>query len=253
MRFSNEQLMAYADGELDEATRAAIDAELAADPEVARAVERHRALRAALQADYQAVLEEPVPERLAALVARPAARPVTDLAERRAAGRADRPAQPPGTRRWALREWGAMAAAVMLGLFVGVFGLRQPQSPFSESGGQLLARGDLAAALNDRLASESQDGALRVGLSFRSTAGEYCRTFVLQERAAVAGLACRDPQAWRVRVLAATAPAGGELRTAAAMPAAVAQAVDATIDGEPLDAAAEAAARAAGWRPGGTR
>jgi hypothetical protein len=38
------------------------------------------------------------------------------------------------------------------------------------------------------------------------------------------------------------------LRTAAAMPMSVLQAVDASIDGEPLDAAAEERARDAGWR-----
>ena len=40
----------------------------------------------------------------------------------------------------------------------------------------------------------------------------------------------------------------GGLRTATAMPLEVLQAVDAAIDGEPLDATAELAARDAGWR-----
>ena len=38
MKFSQETLMAYADGELDEQTRREIEAEMAADPQVAREV-----------------------------------------------------------------------------------------------------------------------------------------------------------------------------------------------------------------------
>jgi anti-sigma factor RsiW len=38
MKFSNEILMAYADGELDAALRAQIETEMKRDPELARAV-----------------------------------------------------------------------------------------------------------------------------------------------------------------------------------------------------------------------
>ena len=65
MRFSEETLMAYADGELDLVTRAEIEAAMAQDPEVARAVERHRLMAAQVRTAYDGVLEEPVPERLA--------------------------------------------------------------------------------------------------------------------------------------------------------------------------------------------
>ena len=70
----------------------------------------------------------------------------------------------------------------------------------------------------------------------------------MQREASVAGLACRRGEDWTLEVLAAAPVAEGEVRTAAAMPLPVLQAVDAAIDGEPLDAAAEAAARDAGWR-----
>ena len=49
-------------------------------------------------------------------------------------------------------------------------------------------------------------------------------------------------------MLAPATAADGELRTASALPIAVLQAMDSAIEGEPLDAAAEAAAREAGWR-----
>jgi len=238
-------LMAYADGELDLVARAEIEAAMAADPEIARIVERHRALRARVQGAYGGVLEEPVPAELTSLLAPPVAAPVVDLAARRAA----RPSAEPVAmaKRWALPQWGAMAAAVTLGLFVGVFALRDPESPYAESEAGLVARGELAWALTRQLAGSVGTGRVRVGISFRDRSGALCRTFRMQHEAPVAGLACRAGEDWQLQLLAAAAPEEGELRGAAAMPMAVLQAVDAAIDGEPLDAAAEVAARDAGW------
>jgi anti-sigma factor RsiW len=208
MRFSDEMLMAYADGELDLVARAEIEAAMAVDPEIARSVERHRALRGRVQAAYQGVLDEPVPAQLANFVAAP----------------------------------------VTLGLFVGAFLLRGPEAPYVESDAGLVARGELAYALTGQLASDAGAGEVRVGISFRERGGAYCRTFRLQRDAPLAGLACRTDEEWRLQVLAAAAPEEGEVRGAAAMPMAVLQAVDAVIDGEPLDARAEAEARDAGWQ-----
>ena len=66
MTFSDQTLSAYADGELDAATGAALEAAMATDPELARRVERQRALRARVQDAFAPVLAEPVPERLLA-------------------------------------------------------------------------------------------------------------------------------------------------------------------------------------------
>ena len=117
----------------------------------------------------------------------------------------------------------------------------------------MLAAGTLARALSEQLASnQPADAAVQIGVSFRSRGGDYCRTFVLREKSALAGLACRDHGAWRLETLAASesAPAaGGEYRAAAtALPPAVAGTLDALIAGEPLDADAEAAARDRGWK-----
>ena len=49
MNYDDETLMAYADGELDEVLAAEIAAAIEREPELARRVERHRALRAAGQ------------------------------------------------------------------------------------------------------------------------------------------------------------------------------------------------------------
>ena len=242
MRFSDEMLMAYADGELDLVARAEIEAAMARDPEVARIVERHRAAAAQIRGAYDAVLEEPVPDRLAALVAIPGAAPSVDLAARR------------GTRQFALGPlrlpaWAAMAASLAVGLFVGILVAREPAAPYATVEGALVARGELDAALDSQVASATTgDSGVRISLSFKDHDGNYCRTFQLERGVSVAGFACRRDDAWQLQVLAAALSSEGELRPAAAMPIAVLEAVDAAIDGEPLDAAAEAAARDGDWR-----
>jgi hypothetical protein len=243
MKFSDEMLMAYADGELDLVARAEIEAAMARDPKVAAAVERHRALASRVRSAYGGVLEEPVPEKLASLVAGPGAAPVVELAAMRTVR--DARAMPGG---WRLPQWAALAASVAIGLFVGLLLMRGPAAPYEETAAGLVARGELDEALTTRLASSADDADVRVGISFRDREGGYCRTFHMHRDAPLAGLACRSGEEWKLEVLA-TAPAHrGELRPAAAMPMAVLHAVDAAIEGEPLDAAAESAARDAGWR-----
>jgi len=243
MRFSDEMLMAYADGELDLVARAEIEASMARDPKVAAAVERHRALAAKLRPAYDAVLTEPVPDRLAELVAAPGSPAIVDIASRR---RASESAIAVG--RWRLPQWAALAASVIVGLFVGVLLMRSGGAAYEETAAGLVARGALDKALTSQLASAGGDAGVRIGISFRDREGDYCRTFHMHREAPVAGLACRSGEEWRLQVLA-TAPAHeGELRPAAAMPMAVLHAVDAAIDGEPLNAALEQAARDKGWR-----
>jgi hypothetical protein len=244
MKYSDDVLMAYADGELDTATRAEIERAIARDPGLARAVERHRAMAARIRGAYAGVLDEPVPERLAALAAQSRAAPVADLATKRSQRLGD-------TARWRLPQWAALAATVVAAVFVGLLVLRGPSPPYEEVGGMRVARGTLAEALTTELASRPGASGVSIGISFRDRAGAYCRTFHLQQDDPVAGLACRSGEDWQLRVLAEAPAQDGELRAAEAMPLAVLQAVDAAIDGEPLDAAAEAAARDAGWRKDG--
>jgi len=61
---SELDLQAYADGNLPEERRAAVAAWLAAHPEDAERIESYRRLAEELRGTYDAVLDEPVPERL---------------------------------------------------------------------------------------------------------------------------------------------------------------------------------------------
>ena len=68
MPVSDETLMAWLDGELDQAARSDVEAALAADAALRERLERQRRLRARLAAHYGPVAEQPVPARLSALL-----------------------------------------------------------------------------------------------------------------------------------------------------------------------------------------
>lgn len=246
MTFPDEVLMAYADDELDAGTRAAVEAAMAADPEIARRIAQHKALRSRLHSAFNEVLDEPVPARLLQVVRNDRAAPgktnVVALRRHR-------------IQRWGLPQWTAIAASLIVGVIAGrsVLVRSGMSGPIVMKDGQVLARGALADALADQLAANQTAAApVRIGVSFRARSGEYCRTFAMSAPGALAGLACRAGDSWRVRVLARAetgAEPGTYRQAASAMPPAVVAAVSNMIVGEPLDAPAEAAARARRWQP----
>lgn len=242
MMYDDETLMAYVDGELDDARRAEIESALGRDPELVRRVEEHRALRARLSEAFAPVLRQPVPAQLEEL-----GRGGSRGAPRRNVvpfpARTTRPAGTP----WRAREWTAIAASLLLGGFLSWRFVAPPPGSLVSTDGALVAAGELAAALETKLASESA-GAVRIGLSFRTNDGSYCRSFTLRE-SATAGFACRENGEWKIpMVQSAGRIPGGDLRPAGAdMPPAVLEAIEARLSGEPLDAAAERAARDGRW------
>ena len=245
----DDTLQAYVDGELDAASAARIDAALAHDAALARRVQQARDVRAQLRAAFDPVLDEPVPTRLSALLQPPSAQSATP---------ATSPVMPAGghgatRRRTTHRRWfvpsAALAASVTL-LAVAFWWWQPGGDLVRMQGGQSFAAGALTHALDEALASEPKANApVAIGLSFRSSDGRICRTFVLHTPPARAGLACHSDTGWVLPVLSAMAPPeGGELRQAAsALPPAVQAAVDARLRGNVFDAQQERAARDAGW------
>ena len=254
---SQESLFAYVDNELDSATAAQIEAAMAADPELASLIEEQRALRALLGSAYSPILQEPIPSRLTAAVGVMApARTVKAKVVRLAAARAKRgasAAEKPVDSGWTWKHWGGMAACLVVGVFAGKSAwLAQATDDIADQGGQLVARGQLAQALSTQLASaQTTDSPVKIGLSYRSKAGEYCRSFTVKA-AGTDGLACRRGSEWALRVVEQDKPgasASADLSMAASpVPVAVLKVVDAQIQGAALDAQAEQAAMSRGWR-----
>jgi hypothetical protein len=249
MNPDDEVLMAYADGELDAGQRAEIAAAVEKDPDLARRVEQHRALRAKVAGAFAVVSEQPVPERLTA-AARP--EPATGTRDSGHGKVLQFPARaaPASVMRWGMREWGAMAASVVLGVVISwrTFAPSE-QNLLAASGGALVARGELADALERQLASDQKrDEAVQIGVTFKSREGNYCRTFTLPA-SQTAGLACRtEHRDWQVAATAvADTPAGQLQQAAGAIPAPILSAIETRIAGETLDAAGEENARRGGW------
>jgi hypothetical protein len=227
MERDDDLLMAYADGELDEVSRARVERALAEDPELRARLAQQQRLRATLAAHYGPAAEEEVPERLRAMLE-------TNVVRFAPAG--PRPL-------W--QSLAALAATLVLGLALGRT-LLAPAVPVGIAHGTMVAQGPLADALETQLASaQPADAATRIGLSFAASDGRLCRTF---DGAAVSGLACRDDRGWQL-VMTTAAPGGprGDYRQAGSSPL-VAQAAQELMTGEAFDAEAERRARDSGWR-----
>lgn len=250
MSYSDEVLMAFADGELDEATRREVEQAVRQDPALAARVRQHQQLRAGVFDAFAGTLEEEVPQRLQA-----AARTskVVHLNNVRPLRTAPPPAPAPEKRNWSWPEWGALAATLVMGVIVGGLGSQelggsQQFASFDAKAGALTAEGRLEEALSQQLASAGSElDYVRLGVSFVARDGSYCRSFMLPK---AAGLACRSGEQWQIPVMANSAQgAAGTYRQASnAMPAAVLDAIDERISGKPLDANAEKVAQMQGWR-----
>jgi hypothetical protein len=228
----DEKFFAWLDGELDGADAAEMEAKVAADPTLARMAQQHRALGVQLKGAFGPIVEAPVPERLRAAV-RPSAQ-VIDLVAAR-----------PVRSMPALAQWAAMAATLAVGVFVGTQVPRGGSAPVEVQGGKLYAAAALDQALNTELASTPTRD-VRIGITYRDSAGEICRTFVAS---AGSGVACMTKGGWQMKGLFAPPEGqGGDYRMAAGMDPNLATLVDSTIAGEPFDATAEKAARDKGWR-----
>ncbi|PKP88994.1 MAG: anti-sigma factor [Alphaproteobacteria bacterium HGW-Alphaproteobacteria-17] len=233
MSFPPDMIAAFVDGELDDLTARRIEREAASDPALAAEIACHRALRTRLAAHYAPIVEEPVPDRLRALLNATDDKVDVSLGRRRAAKQA----------RFHPVHWGSLAAALMLGLAIG----SRPWSPVPDvtsHDGVLVASGALEEALETRLASnQPADAAIRVGMTFRDEAGRICRSF---ESAAVDGIGCRENARWQLEKTLRGQRRGDYRQATSGELAAIAATM---MAGDPLDEAGERAARDAKWRP----
>jgi len=255
MSFSDETLMAYADGELGEATRLEVEAAMRRDSSIARRVARLRAARDEMFAEQGPSGGR---SRQAANVVQLAAVRAQRVATQQAARKAAR-------RVWGWREWSALGLVMVLGLAAGKFGLAHWQpgwlgdpvvvpTEVVSRNGVLVAQGRLDEILSQQMGGAApSEGNVRVGLSFLSREGGYCRSFTLVGgNQDLVGIACRASEEWRVPVLVQNArpqAAMGAYRMAGTeMPTAVLEAIDQRIVGGMLDTRAEVEALRRNWQ-----
>lgn len=248
---SDEVLMAYVDGELDEGTAGVVAAALADDADLRARAERFRATRLPVQAAFDGVLAEPVPPALLALArggpataaaaaSRPA--PVASLSGVAGKGRG-RPAWIAPLR---------MAAGVASLLLAGVAGWllnagSGPQSSprelpvrVAERLQQLLETAPSGTRLAVVDAGKVDDAVFAVS-TFRGPSDRFCRQFgIALGTDTFEGIACRTSRGWVTEHQMRRAQTAGRvkgLEPAWKKPRdALDQSIDALVTGGPLDA-----------------
>jgi hypothetical protein len=264
MTFSDETLMAYADGELDAATRHAVEAACTRDAALARRIEHYKMRRANVFAgfapgdDASRRVRPLRPGRTATVVSLDAVRARRE-ASQQAARKASR------EQGWSWREWSALGAVLLAGVLAGKFGIDYLREDDIRSDlvasrdGTLVAQGRLATALEGQPGMPSArgavpaTGAVRIGMSFVSTEGSYCRSFASGSgNGQIDGLACKAGQEWRIPVLVQNprpSTAGTERAAIVdAMPSQVELSIEQRMSGEAMDAKAERAAMQRNWQ-----
>lgn len=247
MKFSDELLIAFVNGELAEPARAAVERAIRADPAIAARVAQHRARRSRVYGVVAGGREGGGHSHAQNCHGNAKVVQLDTIRAARLGPLAPPPAPP--KPEWARRHWVALGAALAAGALAGAAGWHVMQdeaelASLSGAGGALVAQGNLAQALTGQLSSPGPSGRVRIGISFLAKNGAYCRSFVMDT---TAGLACREGGQWKIPVLA-QGPAGAAWMDGTVLPPAVLDVIDQRIEGTPLSSAAERAAQARGWR-----
>jgi hypothetical protein len=270
---SDKTLMAYADGVLDPAERAAVEAALREHPEYQLKVAKFRATLEPVQRAIDGDLDK---ARLAALAAKiRRAEERSSTADDPGARIVKLPGRRAPTAASAPRTYAPLALAASLALMIGgglgwlARGAPEP-APLAAPGlvafddGSLVAAGPLAKLLETTssgtaLRASLSNGAawqLKASFSFRSVDGVPCRRYEMGRDASArfAGYACRSADGrWSVRAQARL-PAtlenrsgGGDFTPAGGDEDALDAAVRAAMDGDMLPTTEEARLIAGAW------
>lgn len=253
MTVPDEEVFAFVDGELPPEAMARIEAAMATDPQLALRVETQRSLRRLLSGAHAgagrgsaprsttSVAEPPPVSKPAEVIAFPGAQAKKAKDKDKAKPREPKLPKPAGAADRGLPVWVGLAACLIVGLAIGRLAAPPPVTLSGADDPAPLAAGPLAQALNTQASGQAATP-VRISLSFKTASGVYCRAFQASGRSPLAGVACRDADAWRVRAVTPAAP--GSVTSAAVLAV-----VGAMTAGPPLDPAGEAKAKAAGWKP----
>ncbi|MGF9757910.1 hypothetical protein AAII07_22170 [Microvirga sp. 0TCS3.31] len=246
LHLTDEILMAFADGELDEPVAAAVARVMAQDPAVAKKIVEFQQSRRLTRSVFASNLAPDVPSELRAVIAAQ----IEAYETASAAGKGTEPAE--AKRIWPSRLYpmkmalaaSLAAVAVASGYFIG----RQSQP---EAGRLAHLEDPLVLRELSRLESGREvslpAGLLRVVSTYRLPNESLCREFRLQSTSTTAGaVACRTDE-WKV-TFALAEPA----KSAEYVPSSGGDLVDAYLGnlgaGNPLDGEAEAKALAEAGR-----
>lgn len=270
MNLNDHTLLAYLDGELDDAQCAAVEAACAEQPALAQRLDLLALSDERVRRSYQAVLEEPVPPHLIVVILN-----APDPRRRHTTSPPRSPSTASSGLRWAAwlaplwTGWGgrgttAFASVALLALgAVAAWTLHPgPNEGWALRAGEPLQDRSLLVALETAPSGREVEAAGRqfqLLASFERTQGGFCREFNASDNgtdpADHLGVACRTGQGqWELVVLATenrpADPQHGGYRTASERQFEV---VDgwrlAHTRGQPMEPAQERALIERGWRP----
>lgn len=207
-----EEIMAYADGELDGEHKKRIEQAIAGDPVLRAEVEYHRRTRAAAREAFDRMAKAPMSSGLAQLSGSLSVprHPTAWAAGARSAGEAR-------------RVWGPLAlpAALAAALGIGVVStalLTASNDDLIDWRNGPSAGTELARVLDDAptgQVSDPNDRRVVVVASFAAADGRFCRQFELSGGASN-GVACRAGNGWSVIALAQRPGGAGSYQAAGA-------------------------------------
>ncbi len=256
--FTDEMLVAFADGEADEATARRIEVALETDETLARRLEAFVATRRILKRELGDVAREPVPDHLTRFVMTGGQPP------RSATTHSSGAAQPRSAAEGAAARWYTLPmAAAVAGLVVGGFGyLIGTNAVRGPTDGPMLALAAAERPLGMLLTTgadggrvgwidhgSGRSGEITIRASHRTRAG-YCRTYGVTDSAGATfgGVACRVGDTWKTQVVAAEVRGSGGYAPASGMAKVIDAFLDAAEADEPLPPAAVAEQISRVWK-----
>lgn len=224
--FNDETLVAFADGELDDATAARLEDALEKDEALAARLAVFLDSRIAVASALQPLIHEPVPDALTAAVqqmAENAKIPKTTMDDNVVAfHQKQATSAPPGRKTW-LMPIAASLVAVIAGVGGFLVGREIGPPPAPNVNTAVSAALDRELSGRDVALGPSGDS-LHVISSFRDERGDLCREYELRRPTGnTISIACREDGAWMTR-LALSAP-----RTDGYTPASAQETIDAYL------------------------
>lgn len=205
-KFDDETLMAFADGELDEARSLALEQALETDEALAERLAVFLDSRRLVGDALKPLIDEPVPEALLASV-----RQMAEEAQRKTVAQEDnvvafrpkpQPHAAPPARRW-LMPLAASLVAVISGAVGYTVGRTGPAE--TRAGAEIATALDREASGKD-VALGASGAMLNIVATFRDARGALCREYEVKGPASsTLTVACRQDGGWATR-LALTAP-----------------------------------------------
>ena len=248
--FSDETLMAFADGELDDADMERVEAAMNDDPALAERVALFMEARELAEGVFARQLAQPAPPSLQAAVERMIAAPAAPATVMPFQAKGRVPAAANENRRGFARFAMAAAASVAI-VAAGLAGYMAGQGS-APAGSAQVALIDVPGLDDALLTTASGDtteiagaGTLTAVSTFTDGADRVCREFELASEQAFVGIACRATDDWQLTFAMGTGSADGT----GYQPASSLDTLDAYLTGieagAPLSLEEEAAALAA--------